>query len=286
MRMRACCRSAVRLGCRLAVVLAVAARLASPGVTAELETAVGYAEWAKAAVASPPEGTRFLPQLADRLAELAAAARREHGADAAPLEADPGLELAAQAHALDMLERGYVDHVGPDGRAVGDRVAILHRRFIGGTGENLAEHVGIAVDELEGQLGPLARKLVDGWMASPGHRKNLVEPAYTHYGMAAAGAGERLVVVHVFGERRALLAQALPLEVEQGAELDLAIETGETPQQFAFAPPDTPVEDLVTLELSSSEVSVEPGEYRLKFFFPTERENYFAIVDGPELVVR
>ena len=167
----------------------------------------------------------------------------------------------------------------------GERVAILHRRFIGGSGENLAEHLGIPIDQLAAQTGPLAQKLVDGWLASAGHRRNLLEPVYSHFGLAAAGRGDRLVVVHVFGQRRALLAEPLDLEVPQGARLDLSIAAGDTPQQFAFAPPGTPPEALVTLEPSSSEVSVAPGEYRLKFFFPAEREGYFQIVDGPLLVV-
>jgi len=140
---------------------------------ADLSTAVGYAEWAKAAVASPPPGTRFLDALERRLTDLANRRRAETG-QAPGLEADPGLELGARAHALDMLERGYMDHVGPDGRDVGDRVAILHRRFIGSTGENLAEHKGLEVGQLAEQAGPLAVKIVDGWMASPGHRRNLM----------------------------------------------------------------------------------------------------------------
>ena len=188
-----------------------------------------------------------------------------------------------------MLERGYMDHVAPDGRDVADRVAILHRRFIGGTGENLAEHEGLAVGQLAEQAGPLAVKIVDGWMASPGHRQNLLEPEYSHHGLAAAGQGDRVVIVHVFGRRRALLEQPLPLEVERGARLPLEVEASgaaPAPQKFAFAPPGKAADELVTLDLSSNEVVVEPGEYRLKFFIPAEREGYFEIADGPLLVVR
>jgi hypothetical protein len=81
----------------------------------------------------------------------------------------------------------------------------------------------------------------------------------------------------------------LPLEVERGARLALAVEaSGATPapREFAFAPPGKAADELVTLDLSSSEVVVEPGEYRLKFFIPAEREGYFEIADGPLLVVR
>jgi uncharacterized protein YkwD len=258
------------------------------GLGADRSTAVGYAEWARAAVASPPPGTRFLRELERRLADLANQRRAATG-DAPALEPDPGLELAARAHALDMLERGYMDHVGPDGRDVGDRVAILHRRFIGGTGENLAEHQGLEVGQLAGQAAPLAVKIVDGWMASPGHRRNLLEPEYSHHGLAAAGRGDRVVMVHVFGRRRALLKQPLPLEVERGARLPLEVETSSdtpAPQKFAFAPPGKAAAELVPLDLAAGEVVVGPGEYQLKFFIPTGRAGYFEIADGPLLVVR
>jgi len=205
------------------------------------------------------------------------------------LQADPGLARVARAHALDMLERGYIGHVGPDGRDVGERVGILYRRFIGGAGENLAEQEGIDVARLADQTGPLAAKLMDGWMSSPGHRRNILEPDYTHMGLAAAGRGDRLLVVQVFGRRAALLAKPIPLEVEKGARLPLEVEPGSTaqaPQKFAFAPPGTATDELVTLDLSSNEVVVEPGQYRLEFFLPTGREGYFSVADGPLLVVR
>ena len=45
--------------------------------------------------------------------------------DLPPLESDPQLTDAARAHAVDMLVRDYVGHVGPDGRSAQDRVGIL-----------------------------------------------------------------------------------------------------------------------------------------------------------------
>ncbi len=275
-------------GCRLLVaLLVVAGALITPrAASADLESVSGYAAWAEAALASPPGGVLFLHGLETKLAELTAAARREQGRDAAPLEPDPGLERAARAHALDMLARGFMDHVDPQGRAVGERVGILARRFIGGAGENLAEQTGIPIDELDDQLGPLAEKLVDGWMASPGHRENLLQPAYNRFALAAAGQGDRLVIVHVFGQERALLDVPLPLTVVEESALPLAVAaTDGAPQKFAFAPPGKPLEDLVTLEMASNRVVVDPGEYRLEFFFPTGRAGYFEIAPGPALVV-
>lgn len=257
-------------------------------MAADLDTPVGYAAWAEAALASPPPDVQFLDKLEQQLLELTNRRRAESG-QVAELQADPGLARVARAHALDMLERGYIGHVGPDGRDVGERVGILYRRFIGGAGENLAEQEGIDVARLADQTGPLAAKLMDGWMSSPGHRRNILEPDYTHMGLAAAGRGDRLLVVQVFGRRAALLAKPIPLEVEKGARLPLEVEPGsaaQAPQKFAFAPPGTATDELVTLDLSSNEVVVEPGQYRLEFFLPTGREGYFSVADGPLLVVR
>jgi hypothetical protein len=84
-----------------------------------------------------PEGVHLLEQLARRLVELTSVRRREADADLAPLETDPEL-LPARTHALDTLERDYVDRVMPGGLDPSDRVALLHRRLVGGVGEKLA----------------------------------------------------------------------------------------------------------------------------------------------------
>lgn len=250
---------------------------------------LGYARWAEDAVEGPPADVHLLDELAQRLADLAAERRREQAPDAPQLAPDPGLRLAAQAHALDMLERAYLDHLDPDGRDAGERVAILDRRFIGLTGENLAEHIGIAPDRLGEQIGPLAAKIADGWLSSPGHRENLLSPDYTHAGMAAAGRGERIVMVHVLGRQIARLREPVPLEVEQGSTLALAVEASEdgpAPQKYAFAPPGKDAGELVTLDLSSDEVVVDPGAYQLLFLVPTDDAERFRVAHGPMLVVK
>jgi hypothetical protein len=205
------------------------------------------------------------------------------------LETDPELLPAAQAHALDMLERGYVDHVTPDGLEPGDRVALLHRRLVGSVGENLAEHEGLSAEQLEGQIGPLAAKITDGWMQSPGHRENILDPDYTHQAIAAAAKGEKVVVVQLFEARRALLAEPLPLRVGQGEKLPPTFEQGsglDVPVQYAYARPGQSAGELIALDLSIAEVSVEPGTYLLKFLFPSGQAGRFAVTGGPAILVR
>ncbi|MGH6915939.1 MAG: CAP domain-containing protein, partial [Geminicoccales bacterium] len=180
-----------------AATLLVAFWLSGPAAAADDQrrTLEGYATWASATLEAPPAGVRLLEPLERRLVELTAERRREAGADLEPLQTDPDLLPAARAHALDMLERGYVDHVTPGGHDPSDRVALLHRRLVGGVGENLAEHEGLSAEQLEGQIGPLAVKIMDGLMQSPGHRENILSPDYTHLAIAAAAKGERVVLV-------------------------------------------------------------------------------------------
>jgi uncharacterized protein YkwD len=86
------------------------------------------------------------------------------------LRVDPRLERAARAHSFDMLHRGYFDH-----GAFGTRMASFRVR---GTvmGENLAWGTG--------PLGSAA-VVVREWLASPGHRENVLLPGFRRIGIAA-----------------------------------------------------------------------------------------------------
>ena len=248
-----------------------------------------YATWANRSLKSLPEGVQLLEPLARRLVELTSVRRQQADADLEPLENDPELLPAAQAHALDMLERGYFGHVTPRGLDPSDRVALLHRRLVGGVGENLAEHRGLSAEQLEAQVGLVAVKIMDGLMQSPAHRENILNSEYTHLAIAAVAKGEGLVVVQLFEARRALLAERLPLYARRGEKLPLKFEQRQdfaVPTEYAYAAPGQPVQELVALDLSSDEVAVEPGVYFLEFLFPTEQTDRFDVVDGPAIFVR
>ncbi|MFJ8082170.1 CAP domain-containing protein [Streptomyces sp. NPDC096205] len=93
-----------------------------------------------------------------------------------PLAADPLLTRAAQAHSADMVARDFYAHTAPDGSRPWDRAAAAGaaRRSIG---ENIAC----------GQRSPA--EVVTGWMNSPGHRANILQPDFTHIGIGFAGGG-------------------------------------------------------------------------------------------------
>ncbi|HEY9585575.1 MAG TPA: CAP domain-containing protein [Candidatus Paceibacterota bacterium] len=107
------------------------------------------------------------------------------------LSLNNNLTRMAEAKAADMMSKQYFAHVAPDGVDI----TILAKRngyqYLG-IGENLA-------------LGDFHSSLdvVTGWMNSPGHRANILNPTYTEIGVAAIKGtwkgGEVWYVVQEFG---------------------------------------------------------------------------------------
>jgi uncharacterized protein YkwD len=114
-----------------------------------------------------PIGTPGDP--AERL--LAAVNRERTRRDLAPLALDRRLAAAAEEHSRAMAERGFLAHCDLDsGGEVGDRAdrAGYPWRAVA---ENLS--VGRAT----------AREVVEGWLDSPSHRRNLLSPLYRDAGV-------------------------------------------------------------------------------------------------------
>lgn len=112
------------------------------------------------------------------------------------LERDEKLELAAQKHAEDMIERNYLSHYSPEGVSVFERLKEVGYNYYV-AGENIFE-----AERLQ-YLDPMnmSKVVVNGWMESKKHRENLLHPAYEEIGVGVAYDEERkrLVVVADFG---------------------------------------------------------------------------------------
>lgn len=92
---------------------------------------------------------------------------------ARPLSRSATLGKAALLHAEDMARHSYVSHTGRDGSKPADRVARAGYKFRA-AGENIA-------------AGPSTpEEAVAGWIRSPGHCANLMNPAYAEMGVAFA----------------------------------------------------------------------------------------------------
>ena len=88
----------------------------------------------------------------------------------ASLKIDKEVNVVAQIKAVDMAYNGYFDHVSP---TYGDPFEMLKNfgiQFMT-AGENIAA----------GQWTP--EQVMDSWMNSPGHRANILDPAFTHIGI-------------------------------------------------------------------------------------------------------
>lgn len=87
-----------------------------------------------------------------------------------PLSVDPALTRAAQGHASDMVAQQYFDHTGKDGSSPFDRM-----KEAGFGGSMMAENIAA------GQQS--ASAVVQGWMNSAGHRKNILNCSYDRIGV-------------------------------------------------------------------------------------------------------
>jgi uncharacterized protein YkwD len=114
-----------------------------------------------------------------RAAVLCLVNRERVAAGLPALADDPQLAVAAQRHSDDMVARAFFDHVTPEGVAPTARIAAA-----GYACSACAENIAYG-------SGPLSTpaQIVAGWMASPGHRANILNGALRHSGIGmAAGA--------------------------------------------------------------------------------------------------
>ena len=98
------------------------------------------------------------------------------GVGAVRLRADPALTRAAQRHACDMARRGVMTHNGSGGTRPSDRV-----RAEGFSWRFVAENVAY------GHPGP--QHVTQGWVNSPGHRRNMLDRRAQRVGVAVAMRG-------------------------------------------------------------------------------------------------
>lgn len=114
----------------------------------------------------------------DELSERVMLASLNHERTSRGLKAltiDAEITAVARAHSRDMLRRGYFSHVNLDGRDPFKRMKEGEVDFLS-AGENLA-------------LAPTVSLAHNGLMNSPGHRANILEPAFGRVGIGVIDAG-------------------------------------------------------------------------------------------------
>ena len=139
-----------------------------------------------------PKSNIDIGDLEIRIHELVNYERTSRGLRA--LSLDYRISDIAREHSSDMIYRNFFDHENPSGEDPTDRannVGYFCRKDYGlyyteGLGENIAM-TPIYSDVLgcgsTTNLESLAECIVDGWMESPGHRKNILTETYTLEGI-------------------------------------------------------------------------------------------------------
>jgi len=130
------------------------------------------------------------------------------------------LRPLGRMHSRDMAQRGFFGHSNPDGEGVNERAARLgltceraidERTTATGFGENLYRGTLFTRYRDVIQNGErlrrefdwkteegIARDVVGGWMDSPGHRANILEPLYATHRIAVYVDGTDFFVTQIF----------------------------------------------------------------------------------------
>ncbi len=141
-------------------------------------------------------GVSFLSEMERTIYHLTNQVRRRHGVPT--LSWETSLRDLARAHSADMLLNKYFSHSSPDGRSPHDRMRSGYRFPLSMSGENIWGGTG----HDPGDASRLARIIVDSWMSSAGHRKNLLNPDFTDIGVGVAARGKEIKATQVFVRTR------------------------------------------------------------------------------------
>ncbi|MFI9200264.1 sigma-70 family RNA polymerase sigma factor [Streptomyces sp. NPDC053048] len=133
-----------------------------------------------------PTGNPGGGPLAQQVVNLVNAERAKAGCS--PVSSNSLLDAAAQGHSDDMAARNFFDHTNPDGKGPGERVTAAGYRW-STYGENIAY----------GQQ--TASAVMDSWMNSSGHRKNILNCSFKEIGIGINKAPGGPRWTQVFGAR-------------------------------------------------------------------------------------
>jgi len=118
-----------------------------------------------------------------------------------PLQWDPALARAAQAHAEQMVQHGELSHQYPGEPALAERAGRGGAHF-----STVAENIAIAATP---------QTVEAEWMHSPPHRHNILDPRLTTIGIGLVRQGNDLWAVADFA---AAVAQMNSTQIEQKIE--------------------------------------------------------------------
>ena len=168
-----------------------------------------------------------LPSVEVRIVELCNQARQQRGLG--PLEVQVNLQQAAARHSQQMWDAGFFGHTNP----ADSSDTLSHRMMAFGvaslsSAENLFRCEGY-------QPGQLAEAAVKSWLASPGHRANLLNPKFNRIGVSVCGTRGNYVFTQDFSsEAVSILSRTVTRSAEGGYQLLLRARVCQGPREGAI----------------------------------------------------
>ncbi|MGP8050227.1 MAG: CAP domain-containing protein [Desulfobaccales bacterium] len=146
-------------------------------------------------------GIQHRKDLEEQVFQLTNEARRKKGLPA--LEPDEVLSAAARKYSDELLTGNFFSHKDPAGKGPQQRLdeeQPARQAYAYRVGENIAAFSKMDYSDLK----IMAEMIMDGWMTSPGHRQNILQPLYTHLGVGVSVQGDQMRVTQEFARRVAL----------------------------------------------------------------------------------
>jgi hypothetical protein len=210
--------------------------------------------------------------------------RYQHGLPLVTL--DDQLSAVCRHHAVDMAERDYFDHFSPEGLSPDDRAARA------GLPYDVTENIGI-IRTFGQDLRSVVGALMGGFLSSPDHLANILDPKVTHVGIGlyqdldgrnhrlTAGSDDdgvytgfgSVLVVQDFCRRRVRLIEPRLFcgEAVEGEFLELRLDfTDEVGEAFLRIIPELNPKEAFEVPLMRDREG-----YRARFRF--EKEGHFTI---------
>ncbi len=138
-------------------------------------------------------GTRFRPDLELVVERLVVAYRKDQGAGG--LRVALSLRAAARAQAMDLALHSMMGHLSSTGLGFDSRMRVVKGGaiFLPAMGENAAR-----VRSGGPANASKAAKLVQQWIGSSGHRRNMVNRSYVAVATGVVQKGDQLYAVQIF----------------------------------------------------------------------------------------